>query len=310
MPEMTALVFGLLGAGLMLLRPPDPTRARLAWLAADRLASSTAPWPRRSVAQCASEGSASEGAAATATGRPRLIMTGDRPFSRRQTHLGWAALGLGAVGVFALGGLVPAALWVVAGGVLQRCGSLLLSGRALAQRRAELVTAVAALDADYASGATVEGAFKAAASVSEYYRPTFQVAAGQAALGQDVCPVLYDDLGGGGADPGLVGLGLASRVAGRAGAPLSVLLRGVRADLIADREIRRAVSAALTGPRTSAILLALLPLVGLGMGEAMGARPDQVLLRSGPGQVALILGVSLDLVGIVWTMALTQRVQP
>ncbi|MDQ1752325.1 MAG: hypothetical protein QOE71_3381, partial [Pseudonocardiales bacterium] len=26
MPEMTALVFGLLGAGLMLLRPPDPTR--------------------------------------------------------------------------------------------------------------------------------------------------------------------------------------------------------------------------------------------------------------------------------------------
>jgi tight adherence protein B len=307
---MTALVFGLLGAGLMLLRPPDPTRARLAWLAADRFASSTAPWPRRSVAQWGSEGPASGRAKVNPVGGPALGTPADRPFSRRQTHLSWAALGLGAVGVFVLAGLIPAALWVVAGGVLQRCWSLLISARAIAQRRAELVTAVAALDADYASGATVEGAFTAAASVSEYYRPTFQAAAGQAALGQDVCPVLYDDRGEGGADPGLVGLGLASRVAGRAGAPLSVLLRGVRADLIADREIRRAVSAALTGPRTSAILLALLPLVGLGMGAAMGTRPDQVLLRSGAGQVVLILGVSLDLAGIVWTMALTHRVQP
>jgi tight adherence protein B len=237
-------------------------------------------------------------------------MPGHRPLSRRQTHLSWAALGLGAIGVFALAGLIPAALWLGSGGVLQRCWSLLISGRVSAQRRAELVTAVAALDADYASGATVEGAFKSAASVSEYYRPTFQTAAGQAALGQDVCPILYDDRGEGRADPGLVGLALASRVAGRAGASLSVLLRGVRADLIADGEIRRAISAALTGPRTSAILLALLPLVGLGMGEAMGARPDQVLLRSLPGQAVLILGVSLDLAGIIWTTVLTQRVQP
>ncbi|HZB49663.1 MAG TPA: secretion protein F, partial [Mycobacteriales bacterium] len=50
-----------------------------------------------------------------------------------------------------------------------------------------------------------------------------------------------------------------------------------------------------------ATLLAVLPLLGIGLGTAMEARPLQVLLGTGRGQVALLVGAGLDALGLLWT---------
>jgi tight adherence protein B len=48
-------------------------------------------------------------------------------------------------------------------------------------------------------------------------------------------------------------------------------------------------------------LLAVLPLLGIGLGAAMGARPLQVLLGTEKGQVAMLVGAGLDALGLLWT---------
>jgi tight adherence protein B len=108
----------------------------------------------------------------------------------------------------------------------------------------------------------------------------------------------------------LAGLGVACAVASRAGSPLTAALAGLRVDLDADSDVRRAVHTALAGPRASAILLGLLPLVGLAMGAGMGADPWRVLTRSTPGVISLVVGVALDLTGVLWILALTRGALP
>jgi tight adherence protein B len=61
------------------------------------------------------------------------------------------------------------------------------------------------------------------------------------------------------------------------------------------------VAAQLAGARSTAALLAVLPLLGIGLGAAMGARPLHVLLGTERGQVAMLVGAGLDALGLLWT---------
>jgi tight adherence protein B len=90
-------------------------------------------------------------------------------------------------------------------------------------------------------------------------------------------------------------------VSERSGAPAAAVLDRVEQDLRATERQRREVTAQLAGARSTAALLAVLPLLGIGLGAAMGARPLHVLFGSGGGQVALLLGSGLDVLGLVWT---------
>ncbi|MBV9592371.1 MAG: hypothetical protein JO147_01035 [Actinobacteria bacterium] len=94
------------------------------------------------------------------------------------------------------------------------------------------------------------------------------------------------------------------------GAPTAALVRSLRDDLSARESTRRAVAAALAGPRSSAALLAMLPVVGLGLGSAMGARPSAVLLGSATGRWLLCLGVTLDALGLAWMWAMVAKAEP
>ena len=93
------------------------------------------------------------------------------------------------------------------------------------------------------------------------------------------------------------------------GVPLVELLARVRADLSARAGARRDLMAALAGPRSSATMLALLPLVGIGLGLALGARPLDVLLHTAAGRALLCAGVVLDALGVFWTERLIDRAQ-
>ena len=91
------------------------------------------------------------------------------------------------------------------------------------------------------------------------------------------------------------------RVSEGSGAPAAAVLDRVEQDLRTTERQRREVAAQLAGARSTAALLAVLPLLGIGLGAAMGARPLSVLFGTGRGQVALLVGAGLDAVGLVWT---------
>jgi tight adherence protein B len=90
-------------------------------------------------------------------------------------------------------------------------------------------------------------------------------------------------------------------VSERSGAPAAAVLDRVEQDLRARQDQRREVAAALAGARSTATLLAVLPVLGIGLGAGMGAHPITVLLAQPRGQVALVVGVVLEALGVLWT---------
>jgi tight adherence protein B len=98
------------------------------------------------------------------------------------------------------------------------------------------------------------------------------------------------------------------RLAQRHGLPLADVLDAVRRDLEQRARFTRQVIARMTGPKSSALVLSLLPLLGIALGETMGASPLRMLTGTGLGQVLLVLGVTLLCAGVVWSGRITNRV--
>ena len=65
-------------------------------------------------------------------------------------------------------------------------------------------------------------------------------------------------------------------------------LERVADDLSATDDQYRAVAVALSGPRSSAVMLAGLPVVGIALGASMGAQPLTFLTARGAGQLRLL----------------------
>ncbi len=105
-------------------------------------------------------------------------------------------------------------------------------------------------------------------------------------------------------------LSVAWTLADEHGIPLADLLDVVRRDLDATVRSAGRTEAGMAGPRTSAGVLALLPAVGIALGEATGAAPLAVLTGTAPGAALLLVGTGLVLAGVLWTSALTGRVMP
>jgi tight adherence protein B len=99
----------------------------------------------------------------------------------------------------------------------------------------------------------------------------------------------------------------AARVADELGAPLATVLDQVAAAIAAQAEAAADVEAALAGPRSSARVLAWLPVLGVLLGTMLGADPVGALLGGGLGTAAGCLGVVLMLAGRWWTSALLRR---
>ncbi|WP_030163483.1 type II secretion system F family protein [Spirillospora albida] len=91
------------------------------------------------------------------------------------------------------------------------------------------------------------------------------------------------------------------RVGSERGGTLAAVLDGLAAALRDEEAQRQEVTVQLAGPRATARLLAALPLVGLAMAAAMGARPLGFLFGTLPGLACLLTGVALNLAGLYWT---------
>ncbi len=169
--------------------------------------------------------------------------------------------------------------------------------RAAEQSLARLLAAVRLVVAEVAAGASPDAAMTAAAEADPSRRRAFEAAAAALRAGDDPAVALA-------ADPALRGFGRAWAVAAVTGAPVTAVLERVAADLADRREQDAAVSAALAGPRSSAVVLAALPVLGILLGLGMDADPLAFLFGSAAGQLVCLVGVACDVLGLLWTRRL------
>jgi len=90
-------------------------------------------------------------------------------------------------------------------------------------------------------------------------------------------------------------------LAERHGIGLAGLTEAVAVDLRARSRFDGALRAKVAGPRATATVLAVLPVLGVLLGEGIGARPWAVLSGGLLGQGLLVVGVGLVAAGIEWT---------
>jgi tight adherence protein B len=97
------------------------------------------------------------------------------------------------------------------------------------------------------------------------------------------------------------------RVAAASGASLAPAIDRVADALQDEIDVVRDVTSSLAGPRATVHLLAGLPVLGLILGTAIGARPIDFLLGSGPGFGCLIAAAALDACGVAWAQRIASR---
>ncbi|NEB75733.1 hypothetical protein G3I40_10905, partial [Streptomyces sp. SID14478] len=105
---------------------------------------------------------------------------------------------------------------------------------------------------------------------------------------------------------GLHGLAACWRVAVDRGAGLAAGLERLAGALRAERDQRADLTAQLAGPWSTAVMLAGLPVLGLLLGSALGARPLKVLLHTGAGFGCLVVGGVLEAAGLWWAVRIVR----
>lgn len=216
---------------------------------------------------------------------------GSRPVRLRVPSMGIGVLPSAACGAAALAawsrfgfGVTVPVLPALAGAVAAATGAAVVSRAAADRERqraaAALVESVGALSADLRAG-----------------QPPAEALAALAGEPRSM-PVI--------SNPAVAAVWMVSETSG---APAAAVLDRVERDLRARQDQRREVTAQLAGARSTAVLLAGLPVLGIGLGAGMGAQPLRVLLGTVPGQFALLAGVGLEAVGVLWTARVVATAQ-
>ncbi|MGW7331088.1 type II secretion system F family protein [Streptomyces sp. NPDC054840] len=215
----------------------------------------------------------------------------------------WACLAAGLV-VAALGGsVIPLLAGAAAVPLVRRWLRVRARERAREARAAEVVALCGAVVGELRAGAQPGQALTAA------MRRTAAGPGGPgaaeagvlaaAAFGGDVPTALRQAALEPGAE-GLAGMAACWRVSVDGGAGLAAGLERLEGALRAERDRQESLRAQLAGARSTVLVLALLPLVGLLIGTGLGADPLRVLLRTPMGWGCLLAGGVLEALGLVW----------
>ena len=213
----------------------------------------------------------------------------------------WSIALLAGIAAGCLGALGVAALVVAYG-----CGVLvhdLRRKRALERVRRDAVEAVQLIAAELDAGASLPVALRAAAQVDAAHAPHLAAAADAVSSSEAADSLLSCS------EPALVAVGHACRIGAVSGARLAPVFGVIAREASALDERRRAVAAALAGPRSSCVLLALLPALGTLLGAAIGAHPKEFLLGSPVGRLVCCVGVVLDVLGLLWMRRIVRKAE-
>jgi tight adherence protein B len=98
------------------------------------------------------------------------------------------------------------------------------------------------------------------------------------------------------------------QLAAQHGLSMSMLMRAAQRDIVARQRFATRVTAKLAGARATASILAALPVLGVLLGQLIGAQPLRFLLGGHAGGWLLVLGTTLACGGLLWADRITERV--
>lgn len=180
--------------------------------------------------------------------------------------------------------------------------------RAELTRLSELETTVRTMAEELRVGAHPVAAVEAAVGeANNDLAEELRIAATAERLGDDPGVAPVPNKRGEHGDDVLAQVTAAWMLARRHGVPLVGIVEAVQHDVESTSRLLKQTEARMAGPRTSAAILAVLPLAGIALGEAMNAGPSDVLLTTSTGQVLLVVGTAFIAVGTWWSMVLTGR---
>lgn len=150
--------------------------------------------------------------------------------------------------------------------------------------------------------------------------PVTAVRAAGTSTALDVCPRATSAAAGGGDVAAalrtdgehsdlLRGVAACWEVAQGSGAGLTASLGALSDSARESERIRRDLRVGMAEPRATALVLAGLPVLGLGLGVVLGADPLAWLLGAGPGTVVLTAGIALELLGAWWAWRIAVRLE-
>lgn len=237
-----------------------------------------------------------------------------RPIGRRRDGIGrWGVLGslVGCAAVLAAVALPVSTCLagaVFAGTAALRHRRRRRGRRAVAESRA-LEATLDVLVGELRVGAHPVRAFSVAAAETAHC----SVAAGlrgvvaRARLGADVATGLRDAARSSTLPSHWERLAAYWELGGEHGLAVANLMQAAQRDITARQRFSAQADAGMAGARASATILGCLPLLGVLLGQLIGARPLNFLL-GGPGGVLSVIGVSLLCTGLLWSDRITGRV--
>jgi tight adherence protein B len=233
----------------------------------------------------------------------------DVPKVRVHNHFGLrvGVAVVGAVGLAALLGLLalPAAL----AGIVVLATVLIRHGRARRRRRqltesAALQGALGMLVGELRAGAHPVTAFESAATeVDDPVAAALREVAARARLGADVATGLLAVAVDSSLPAQWERLAVYWQLARDHGLAIAALMHAAERDVVARERFSSRARSGMAGARATAAVLAGLPVLGIGLGQLIGAHPVRFLL--GDGAVVLLIGVTLSCAGLLWSDRIT-----
>ncbi|MBV8776186.1 MAG: type II secretion system F family protein [Alphaproteobacteria bacterium] len=136
----------------------------------------------------------------------------------------------------------------------------------------------------------------------------FRAVAARARLGADV-PAGLRSAGGSSALPAHWDrLAVCWQLASEHGLAMSTLMRAAQRDIVERQRFSTRVTSTLAGARATAAILAGLPVLGVLLGQLIGAQPLRFLLNGHAGGWLLVVGTMLACGGLLWSDRITDRV--
>ncbi|MGW2517998.1 type II secretion system F family protein [Streptomyces sp. NPDC001617] len=217
----------------------------------------------------------------------------------------WWALALGLVLAVLGASVVPVVAGAAGVPLLRRVRLAGLARRARERRGDAVIALCGALAGEVRAGRQPGEALLRAARDSGGLGDAQATVLAAARFGGDVPGALAGAARQPGAE-GLLGLAACWRVAVDQGAGLAAGLDRLEGALRAERDQRADLRAQLAGARSTALMLAGLPVLGLALGAALGADPLHVLLHTGAGWGCLVIGGLLEGLGMWWAMRIVR----
>jgi tight adherence protein B len=103
-------------------------------------------------------------------------------------------------------------------------------------------------------------------------------------------------------------LALCWRLASDNGLGIATLMRAAQRDIAERQRFSARVASSMAGARATAAILAALPVLGVLLGQLIGARPLGFLLSGHAGGWLLLVGSALACAGLLWSDRIADRV--